>query len=502
MQIYVRNPPGTPLEVTNDNVGRIESFLFRQPEVETVQSVIGSSGNGISGIFSGNNTASITVQLVPIAKRTNIFKMIPRYRGTILTLLRDQPSSQIFVSAGGGFGSAGSTLSLNVLSPDFNILNCRNNRILQVLRQDPWVSDAYSSLSDTSMESDFVPDPSRMYGTGITPAMVGDDLQTYTSGVQASTVVTGGLSYPIQVQADPTTLSGVQSLMNLPIYSPALQTTLQVGQLGTFMLNQAPVTVNRYNREYAGNLTITMTPNAPPPLVVVDSITADLTKAGLLDEGMTMTAPGHFNQVALARQLLTTGPLTFLLAFFLAYLVMAAQFNSWRYPIYLLLPVPLALTGALILVYFVGGGLDIFGVMGMLMLIGLSAKNAILYLDFVVQRIGKMPFVQALTESAQLRFRPIVMTTITVLVISFPLILGRGEGSEFGHVMGIVMLGGILLSAVLTFFVVPAAFYLFERKRVAMMEGQHALVEADGDEQQQRVGPDGHKLPERTPSAG
>ena len=273
MQIYVRNPPGTPLEVTNDNVGRIESFLFRQPEVETVQSVIGSSGNGISGIFSGNNTASITVQLVPIAKRTNIFKMIPRYRGTILTLLRDQPSSQIFVSAGGGFGSAGSTLSLNVLSPDFNILNCRNNRILQVLRQDPWVSDAYSSLSDTSMESDFVPDPSRMYGTGITPAMVGDDLQTYTSGVQASTVVTGGLSYPIQVQADPTTLSGVQSLMNLPIYSPALQTTLQVGQLGTFMLNQAPVTVNRYNREYAGNLTITMTPNAPP-LVVVDSITA------------------------------------------------------------------------------------------------------------------------------------------------------------------------------------------------------------------------------------
>ena len=108
--------------------------------------------------------------------------------------------------------------------------------------------------------------------------------------------------------------------------------------------------------------------------------------------------------------------------------------------------------------------------MGMLMLIGLSAKNAILYLDFVVERIGKMPFVQALTESAELRFRPIIMTTMTVLVISFPLILGRGEGSEFGQRMGIVMLGGILFSAVLTFFVVPSAFYLFERKRVALAE--------------------------------
>jgi HAE1 family hydrophobic/amphiphilic exporter-1 len=111
--------------------------------------------------------------------------------------------------------------------------------------------------------------------------------------------------------------------------------------------------------------------------------------------------------------------------------------------------------------------------MGMLMLIGLSAKNAILYLDFVVERIGKMPFLQALTDSARLRFRPIVMTTMTVLVISFPLILGRGEGSEFGRIMGVVMLGGILLSAILTFFVVPCAFYLFERKRVARAEEQN-----------------------------
>ena len=93
--------------------------------------------------------------------------------------------------------------------------------------------------------------------------------------------------------------------------------------------------------------------------------------------------------------------------------------------------------------------------MGMLMLIGLSAKNAILYLDFVVERIGKMPFKDALIEAAQLRFRPIVMTTLTVLVISFPLILGNGQGSEFGQQMGIVMLGGILFSAILTFFVVP-----------------------------------------------
>ncbi len=187
--------------------------------------------------------------------------------------------------------------------------------------------------------------------------------------------------------------------------------------------------------------------------------------------------------MALAAQLLTTGPITFLLALFLAYLVMAAQFNSWRYPVYLLLPVPLALIGAITLVYTQGGELDIFGVMGMLMLIGLSAKNAILYLDFVVERIGKMPFKDALIEAARLRFRPIIMTTMTVLVISFPLVFGRGEGSEFGKNMGLVMLGGILFSAILTFFVVPSAFYLFERRRAEKGERevtQEVAVGAEG----------------------
>jgi hydrophobic/amphiphilic exporter-1 (mainly G- bacteria), HAE1 family len=204
-----------------------------------------------------------------------------------------------------------------------------------------------------------------------------------------------------------------------------------VGQLGTFQLNEAPVSVSRYNRAYTGNLTITMKPSAPP-LVVKNSITKELEKSGLLAGGLQLTTNSRFNPVALAAQLMTTGPLTFLLALFLAYLVMAAQFTSWRYPIYLLLPVPLALVGALVLVFSQGSGLDIFGMMGMLMLIGLSAKNAILYLDFVVERLGKMPFKDALTEAARLRFRPIIMTTMTVLVISFPLILGRGEGAEFG----------------------------------------------------------------------
>jgi len=452
----LRFPAGTPIDVVNAASGKLETYLTSQPAVRTTQTIV-------------SDDVQVTAQLSPVGTRPNVSVLTQSYRGALVTMFRDQPSIRVAVSSG-GFGGFGPALQLNLVAPDYNTLLDRNDKIIQVLQANPYIADVTSSLSDVSLESDFVPDPGKLKGTGITPSQIAQALQTYASGSQAADVITGGLSYPIQVQADPTQVSSGQSLLNLPIYSPALQQALQIGQLGKFILREAPITLSRANRQYTGGLTINMKANAPPPLTLQNQITAELTNQGLIGGSVTLTANSRFSQTALAGQLATSGPLIFLLAMFLAFLVMAAQFNSWRYPVYLLLPVPLAVIGALWLVWIIGGGLDIFGLLGMLMLIGLSAKNAILYLDFVVQRIGKMPFADALIEAARLRFRPIIMTTLTVLVISFPLIFSGGSGSEFGQRMGVVMLGGIVFSAVLTFFVVPAAFYLFERKRVEKLE--------------------------------
>jgi hydrophobic/amphiphilic exporter-1 (mainly G- bacteria), HAE1 family len=394
----------------------------------------------------------------------------------------------------GGFG--GGSLSLSLVSADRNLLLRRNAAIVNELQANPWVADVNSGLSDTTLENDFVPDPEKLKGTGITPSAIATALQTYATGSSPANVVTGGLSYPIRVSIDPTLFAGGQSLLDLGISSPTLQTTIPISQLGSFELTEAPNSISRYNRQYTGSINLNLKTGAPTSLELQKQIQADLAAAGLLDDGIQLTANSRFGAAALASQLLETGWQIFLLALFFVYLVMAAQFNSWRYPIYLLLPVPLAIVGALLVVWAVGGGLDIFGLMGMLMLIGLSAKNAILYLDFVLERLGKMPLGEALVESARLRFRPIVMTTLTVLVISFPLIFANGQGSEFGQRMGIVMLGGIVFSAVLTFFVVPAAFFAFEKNRqggfdsaareiaaaAADIEGAAAKGEADVEE--------------------
>ncbi len=453
LSVNVRFPPGTPQSVALAASAKVEAFLMAQPEPAIIQITVGGG-------------ASADVELVPVGSRPSVFVLTQSYRKALQPLLKDIPSARVSVSAGGGQGGfGGSSLQLGMVSADFSLLVKRNAAIVGAIQENPYVTDVTSSLSDTNLENDFIPDPAKLKGTGLTPQTIATTLQTYTSGAQASNVVIGGLAYPIMVKLDPATLAGGQTLLDLPIYSSALQTSLQIGQLGRFVLTQTPVSLSRYNRQYTGTLTINLKPGAPTALEMQKAITADLTSRGLLDNGLSISVNSRTSSAALATELVTTSPQLFLLALFLAYLVMAGQFNSWRYPIYLLLPVPLALIGALLIVWLVGGGIDIFGLMGMLMLIGLSSKNAILYLDFVVERMGTMPLEDALTEAAKLRFRPIIMTTITTLVISFPLIFSAGQGAEFGQRMGIVMFGGIVFSAILTFFVVPAAFYFFERKR-------------------------------------
>ena len=164
----------------------------------------------------------------------------------------------------------------------------------------------------------------------------------------------------------------------------------------------------------------------------------------------------------------------------LNYLAIGSQFNSFKYPVYLLLTVPLALVGAVWLFYFTGTSLDIISILGVVMLIGLVTKNAILLLDVALSETKRgVPLREALLEAAAVRFRPIVMTTATVVVISLPLLLGFGEGSEFRYPLGLVILGGVLTSALQTFYVVPAAFFQFEHNGYERNERPEARSEDD-----------------------
>jgi multidrug efflux pump len=156
--------------------------------------------------------------------------------------------------------------------------------------------------------------------------------------------------------------------------------------------------------------------------------------------------------------------LTMLMSLLVIYLVLAAQFESWIHPFIIMLTVPLAIAGALFGLFISGQTLNIYSQIGLIMLVGLAAKNGILIVEFANQlRDQGQPFREALTGAAQIRLRPIVMTGITTAAGSIPLLLSSGAGTETRVVIGTVILAGILAATFFTLFIVPVAYDLLAR---------------------------------------
>ncbi len=456
-------PPGTALGATDAAASRLERALLARPEVKLVSTTVGSGGP--FGGASKSQNASLAVTLIPKGERPGVDALVERERSELGKLIANVPGASLTVSADGAGPGGSSDLSLALTAPNQSVLESRNREVLQALSQDPNIASVDSSLSQTQLERVFVPDPARLAGSGLSAQDLAQALRTYNEGTQAANLRAGDDSVPIVVKLDPAYITDDQSLLAQTVASPQLG-NVPLSQFGSFQLRQAPASLSRFNKAYTSTFEINLVKGGPNPFGYQRTLVDRLTKQGLLGDGVTLGNSSAFGAAGLTGNLVLYGPIVVVLAVLLNYLVLGSQFNSFRYPIYLLLPVPLAIVGALWTLGLFGVNLDVITMLGMVILIGLSTKNAILYLEFVTDRLARgVPIFEALVESARLRFRPILMTTLTVLVISLPLILGTGEGAEFRRGLGIVLMGGVLTSTILTFFVVPCVFYLFERRR-------------------------------------
>jgi len=454
-------PKGTALSETDALTRRLEAWLVLRPEVRSVLSSVGSSQNIL---FSGNpERANIVVELVRKDERENVYDLLPTYREALQELLSDRPEADLRVTVLEGGPGGAADLQFTLTAPNPTLLAEKNQRVLEVMRSLPYLTDVRSSLEETATERVLVPDPSRLVGTGLTPSDLAQTLRIYNAGTQAGNLRSGGDEIPIVVRADPRFVPDQSSLLSLPVAAPALQSSLPLGSLGQFENRRTPAQLARTNQAFSAGINANRLPGAEIGTFQLSNLVRqELEKAGVFTDGVQLEAQGS---TAFVGDLARSAPIAFGLALLLNFLVISSQFNTFRYPLYLLLPVPLALVGAFWFLYFFRSGLDVVSALGVVILNGLVTKNAILLLDFAVRQAREKPLYEALVEAGRLRLRPILMTTLTVLMISVPLILGSGEGSEFRRPLGIIILGGVSVSMLLTLYVVPAAFYLFERQR-------------------------------------
>ncbi len=456
-------PPGTSLDRTDEVASRVERELRALPEAAAVLANIGSGG------LLGNSNAqqaTILVELTDLGDRKrSSFEISDAIRPQLEAIVEQiAPEAQIEVgSDDGGAVPVETGVELTLISTDLELLRERDLAAREVMRDNPFLRNVGSSLEGSVSERVFAIDRSALSGTGLTPNDIATTLRAYNVGIRAAEVRDGGREVPVLVKIDPARVRDEQTLLSLPIFAPALQGFLPLDALGTFRVQQAPLSIDRSNQAYVATLIGDLTANSPGQFQVRAQIEEAFRTAGITDDRVSVgTGVGP----DLLGDLVFYGPIAFALALLLNYLVIASQFNSFRYPFYLLLTVPLALVGAFWIFWFTGQALDVISVLGVVILIGLVTKNAILLLDVVVQQFEEGETLKgALVRAGRLRLRPILMTALTVLIISLPLLLGLGDGSEFRRPLGFVILGGVVSSTFLTLFVVPAAFYRFERRR-------------------------------------
>jgi HAE1 family hydrophobic/amphiphilic exporter-1 len=481
IDIDLRLPKGTALSETDALSRRLEVWLYTRPEVEAVFNTVGSS---INALAAGNpEQARIVVELVPKHERASVYDLLPVYREALQNLIADRPEADLRVTAPEGGPGGAADLQFTLTAPTPELLAEKNQRVLQVMRNLPDLIDVRSSLEETASERVLVPSPARLQGTGLTPSDLAQTLRIYNAGVEAGNVRSAGDDIPIVVKADPRLVPDQASLLSLPVVAPALRSSLPIGSVGQFENRQTPAQLARTNQAFSAGITANRSPGAEIGAFQLASLVrAELEQAGVFTDGVRFEEQGA---TAFVGDLARSAPIAFGFALLLNFLVIASQFNTWRYPLYLLLPVPLALVGAFWFLFFFQSGLDVVSVLGVVILIGLVTKNAILLLDFAVREAQTRPLYEALVEAGRLRLRPILMTTLTVLMIAIPLIAATGEGSEFRRPLGIIILGGVSVSMLLTLFVVPAAFYQFERKRYQKMrlerQGQPGAAPLAGD---------------------
>ena len=465
----VELPAGTSLERTNRAAAAVEETLRRHPAADSVQVQVGS------GLLLGqatSNNATFIVELVDSRDRElSTDELALTLREELAAAVAPYPGAAVSVSNASEAFVAGTSsgLALALTSNDYDLLRERAELGVDALADMPGLLNVESDIAEVTQERVFVVEPARLDGTGLTVADIYSTLRAYNVPGEAGRFRASGLDLPIVVSTEPRATASEQSLLSLPIMAPALRTELPIGSLGHFETRRAPGTISRLQQEFSATLSADLAPGYSQS-AVEQQARERLVAAGVIDQEVREQTEGTLD---LLGDLIFYGPIAFGLALLLNYLAIGSQFNSFKYPLYLLLTVPLALVGAVWLFFITGTTLDVISVLGVVMLIGLVTKNAILLLDAALARVREgEPLRDALLEAARIRFRPIVMTTVTVMVISVPLLLGLGEGSELRYPLGLVILGGVTTSALLTFYVVPAAFWLFERKAIAARQAQ------------------------------
>ncbi|HEX5796413.1 MAG TPA: efflux RND transporter permease subunit [Geminicoccaceae bacterium] len=431
-------------------------------KVEQIVDPLRSSGEAarifaIAGRRNEPHEAFVVVRLADWAERARPQQEIVR---SLIPELAQISGARTFPVNPAGLGLRGSRTPLQVVigGPDYQSVTEWSTRILRRAEANPGLLNLETDFERNQPQFDVRIDRAKADDLDIGVETIAETLQTMLASREITTYVDRGREYPVIVQARAEDRRTPTDLANIFVRSGASGELTPLTALVSLGEGAAAPSLRRYDRL---------------PSVTISASLAEGYDLGSAIRYMqevaaeTLPAEAQLGFAGQSQQFLETSggvAVTFALALLIVFLVLAAQFESFLHPLIIMLSVPLAVSGALLSLWLTGNSLNIYSQIGIILLIGLMAKNGILIVEFANQLRDQGHSVRdAILEGSVLRFRPIVMTVVSTILGAVPLALATGAGAESRSAIGIVVIGGLGIASALTLFVTPVLYDLLAR---------------------------------------
>lgn len=472
VRMFAQAPEGASYEYMDNYMDRLVSLV--QDSIPETKSVISVTSPGFGASSSVNSGFAFSILKDPELRNRSQNEVADDLTEKVKLL----SGAQTFVSQEQTIGSSRGGLPVQFVLQNQNFEKLKNviPDFLEAVRNNPTFTYQDVDLKFNKPELQVEIDRERAQDLGVSVRDIAQTLQFSLSGQRFDFFIMNGKQYQVIGQVERKNRNEPVDLKSLYVRNNS-GSLIQLDNLVKVAEQSSPPQLYRYNRYASATVSAALAPGK----TIQDGIDAmEVTAENILDDTFSTSLSGPSRDFVESSSSLL---FIFFLALLLVYLVLSAQFESFRDPFTIMLTVPLALSGALISMWYFGQTLNIFSQIGMIMLIGLVTKNGILIVEFANQRqIQGLSIMDAIMDASAARFRPILMTSISTVLGILPIALALGAGAESRTSMGIAVIGGLIIGSFLTLYVIPAMYsYLSPEKSKNDMISDEMIKKAESE---------------------
>ncbi|MEI7811243.1 MAG: efflux RND transporter permease subunit [Ignavibacteria bacterium] len=450
--ITVNAAAGTSIEQTDKICKYIEETIGRTKEVKNMLTTVG--GNNVPV-----NKANIFVKLV---KKDERKKGVALIMDELREQLKNFPGASINFRTQGGPGGNEKPVTMSVRGEDIAKLKEYSEQLRTIMRETPGAVDIETSLEASKPEVRVRIDRDKASDLGVNALSVASTIRAMVDGSVATKYQEGNEQYDVRVRLKERDRQTIADIQNINVMSTkqgpkSEKINIRLGDIASIYEGVGPSKINRYDRQREIRIDANLSKKLLGEVLgIVQKRVAEIK----MPAGYTIKAVGQGEMQADAFFNIF---IALALAVVFVYIVLAMQFESFIYPFSIMLSLPMAIIGAIIALLAFKSALSVMSMIGIIMLMGLVTKNAILLIDFAnILRERGMDRTEALLKAGPTRLRPILMTTLAMIFGMVPVALGLGEGSEFRSPMGQAVIGGLITSTILTLLVVPVVYTILD----------------------------------------